>query len=121
MSVSVQKWCNNKTLEMYATSFENFHAAAGKLMVKIKTVLPEGSTKCWIRLSKRESHTPHVSTLRETLGEESTGMVFVDPTGTSMKYDMLQICRDAIGTAVCRIFVNAPCKNAWQKTGLMIE
>jgi len=60
---------------MYATSFENFHSAAGKLMDKIKTVLPEGSTQCRIRLSKRESHKPTISTLRDTLGEENEGMV----------------------------------------------
>ena len=66
----VLSWCrrgtNNKTLQMYAASFENFHAATGKLMDKIRTVLPEGSTKCRIRLSKRESHTPSVSTLRDS-------------------------------------------------------
>ena len=118
-------WCrsgtNNKTLQMYATSFENFHHAAGKLMDKIRTVLPEGSTKCRIRLSKRESHTPSVSTLLETLGEESQGMVFLDPTGIPMKYDMLQIYKDAIGTASCRIAVDAQYKNTWKKTGLVID
>ena len=81
----VLSWCrsgtNNKTLQMYATSFENFYAAAGTLMDKIKSVLPEGSTKCRIRLSKRETNTPTVETLHSTLGEESTGMVFLDPTG----------------------------------------
>ena len=106
---------------MYAASFESFHAAAGKLMDKIRTVLPEGSTKCRIRFSKRETHKPDVSTLRETLGEESQGMVFLDPTGIPMKYDMLQIYKDAIGTASCHIFVDAPSKNSWQNTGLVID
>ena len=106
---------------MYATNFENFHAATGKLMDKIRTVLPEGSTKCRIRLSKRETHTPHISTLHETLGEESQGMVFLDPTGIPIKYDMLQIYKDAIGTAACRISVDALYKNSWQKTGLIID
>ena len=106
---------------MYATNFEKFHDAAGKLMDKIKSVLPEGSTQCRIRMSKRESHTPSTSTLQETLGEESQGMVFLDPTGIPIKYDMLEIFKDAIGTATCRIAVDAPYKNSWRNTGLVID
>lgn len=34
---------NNKTLQMYATNFENFHTASMKLMDKIRMVLPQGS------------------------------------------------------------------------------
>ena len=90
-------------------------------MDKIKTVLPEGSTKCRIRLTKRETHTPHVSTLHETLGEESQGMVFLDPTGIPIKYDQLEIFKEAIGTASCRISVDASHQNAWQITGLVID
>ncbi len=103
-------WCrtgtNNKTLQLYATTFEQFHNASGKLMDKIRTVLPEGSTQCRIRFSKRESHTPTVSTLKETLGEESEGMVFLDPQGIPIKYDMLQIYKDAIASTACRIAVD---------------
>ena len=88
-------WCrtvlNNKVLQMFSTVFENFHHAAGELMDKIRTVLPEGSTKCRIRTSAREMHQPTTSTLLETLGEETTGMVFLDPVGVPMKYDQMQI------------------------------
>ena len=106
---------------MYATSFENFHAAAGKLMNKIKTVLPEGSTQCRIRLSKRETHTPTISTLRETLGEENEGMVFLDPTGIPIKYDQMEIFKDAIGAASCRIAVDVPYQKSWKRSGLVID
>ena len=82
---------NNKVLQMFSTVFENFHHAAGELMDKIRTVLPEGSTKCRIRTSAREMHQPTTSTLLETLGEESTGMVFLDPVGVPMKYDQMLI------------------------------
>ena len=104
-------WCrtglNNKVLQMFSTVFENFHHAAGELMDKIRTVLPEGSTKCRIRTSAREMHQPTTSTLLETLGEESTGMVFLDPVGVPMKYDQMQIYKDIVGTAHCRIHIDA--------------
>jgi len=92
-------------------------------MDKIRTVLPEGSTQCRIRFSKRESHTPQISTLKETLGEESEGMVFLDPQGIPIKYDMLQIYKDAIASTACRIAVDVPgqTKHTWQKTGLLID
>ena len=106
---------------MYATNFENFHMASTALMHKIRTVLPEGSTKCRIRMSKRESHTPTISTLHESLGEETEGIVFIDPSGIPMKYDMLQIYKDIIGAGACRIAVDTPRDNTWQQTELVID
>ena len=58
-------------------------------------------------MSTRESHDAAVSSLHETLGEEKVGMVFLDPTGVPMKYDQLGIIKDAVGTASCRIAVDA--------------
>ncbi len=60
---------NNKVLQMFGTTFENFHAAAGSLMNKIRSALPEGSTKCRIRTSAREMHQPATGSLLDTLGE----------------------------------------------------
>ena len=54
---------------MFGTTFENFHAAAGSLMNKIRSALPEGSTKCRIRTSAREMHQPATGSLLDTLGE----------------------------------------------------
>jgi len=56
-------------------------------MSKIRTVLPEGSTKCRIRTCPRESREPIVGTLHETLGEMNSGMVFLDPSGIPLNYD----------------------------------
>ncbi len=70
---------NNKVLRMFSTIFENFHTASTQLMDKIRSALPEGTTACRIRAAARESHRPRTGTLLETLGEESQGMVFLDP------------------------------------------
>ena len=72
-------------------------------------------------MSKRESHTPAVSTLYDTLGEESCGVVFLDPAGIPMKYDQLEIYKDAVGTAECRIAVDVPNKDSWQTSGLVVN
>ncbi len=117
-------WCrdgsNNKVLQMFGTIFESFHTAAGNLMNKIRAALPEGSTACRIRASARETHRPTTGTLLETLGEESTGMVFLDPVGMPLKYDQLQVYRDIVGTSACRIEVDAEGKTrgSWYPTRL---
>ena len=105
---------------MFGTIFESFHAAAGNLMNKIRAALPEGSTACRIRASARETHRPTTGTLLETLGEESTGMVFLDPVGMPLKYDQLQVYRDIVGTSACRIEVDSEGKTrgSWHPTGL---
>ena len=87
---------NNKVLQMFGTVLENFRAAVGTLMGKIRAALPEGSTACRIRASARETHRPTTGTLLETLGEERVGMVFLDPAGMPLKYDQLQIFKDSI-------------------------
>ena len=78
---------------MFGTIFESFHAASTQLMEKIKSALPAGATACRIRAAARESHRPTTGTLLETLGEESQGMVFLDPSGMPLKYDQLQVYR----------------------------
>lgn len=72
---------NNKVLRFFGTVFESFTTAAGQLMDKIKTVLPEGSTKCRIRFSARETHDPTTGTLLDTLGEETSW-----PISSTLKY-----------------------------------
>ena len=114
---------NNKTLRMFSTIFESFHSAAGSLMSKIKAVLPEGSTKCRIRASSRESHQATTSTLLDSLGEEKTGMVFLDPSGIPLKYDQLRIYKEVVATCHSRIEVDAQgvLPNTWRKTGCVID
>ena len=114
---------NNKVLQMFGTIFESFHSAVGNLMGKIRAALPEGSTACRIRASARETHQPTTGTLLETLGEESVGMVFLDPEGMPLKYDQLQVFKDIVGTAACRIKVDAAGQTlgSWQPTGLSFD
>ena len=78
---------------MFGTIVESYHAASTQLMEKIRSALPEGATACRIRATARESHRPTTGTLLETLGEESQGMVFLDPSGMPLKYDQLQVYR----------------------------
>ena len=110
---------NNKVLRLYSTIFENFNAAVGTLMSKIRSVLPEGSTACRIRASARETHQPRVGTIQDTLGEESCGMVFLDPTGVPLKYDQLQVLKEMVGVSARRIEIDAGGKapNTWRTTG----
>ena len=78
---------NNKILEFFGTTYEAFHGACGKIMEGFRDVLPEGSRRARIRMTRRESHQPTEGTLDETLGEEACGMVVVDASGHLMKYD----------------------------------
>ena len=140
---------NNKVLQMFGTIFDNFRMALGTLMGKIRGALPEGSTACRIRASARETHRPTTGTLRDTLGEERVGMVFLDPAGMPLKYDQLQIfkdccphvfkaCRpvqhthtksmapiqDIVGTTACRIKVDYSADKSasgWHPTGLTLD
>ena len=84
---------------MFGTIFESFHTASTQLMDKIRSALPEGTTACRIRATARESHRPiGTGTLLETLGEESQGMVFLDPVGMPLKYDQLQVYQNRTGS-----------------------
>ena len=60
------------------------------MMARIKSTLPEGNTKCRIRFSARETHNPTTGTLLDTLGTETTGLVYMDPVGVPLKYDQFQ-------------------------------
>ena len=50
-------------------------------------------------------------------------MVFLDPTGVPMKYDQLRIFKDIVGTARCRIEVDAQgrASNTWRRTNVVID
>ena len=72
---------NNRALEFFGTVFESYANATDTLMGRLRSVLPEGSTKCRIRATARESRDPLGSgTLMDTMGEETVGMVMIDPS-----------------------------------------
>ena len=47
--------------------------------------------------------------------------VFLDPAGIPIKYDQMEIFKDAIGTAACRIAVDIPHHKSWKASGLVID
>jgi hypothetical protein len=63
---------NNACLAFYGTIFEAYANASDTLMGRLRSVLPQGSLKCRIRASARESRDPtKQGTLLDTLGEET--------------------------------------------------
>ena len=74
---------NNKILGFYGSVLEKFDGACRKLMSRIKSVLPHGCPRARIRATSREVRRPRDGELGDTLGEEATGLVIVDPEGPS--------------------------------------
>ena len=70
---------NNKILGFYGSVLEKFDGARRKLMSRIKSVLPHGCLRARIRATSREIRHPRDGELGDTLGEEATGLVIVDP------------------------------------------
>ena len=54
---------NNKVLEFFGTAYEGFHGACKKMMERFRSVLPEGSRRARIRMTRRESLQPVEGTL----------------------------------------------------------
>jgi len=115
---------NNKVLEFYGTTFEAYANAADTLCGRLRSVLPEGSTRCRIRASARETRTPQTGTLMDTLGEETVGMVIVDPSCVSpMRYSQLKILSGIVGKSSVRIEVDRALDrdNVWRNMNASID
>ena len=69
------KCCHCNHYRWYGPDLANFDASCRKLMNTFNTVLPEGSLQARIRCSSREYKNVKESSLGESLGNESTGMV----------------------------------------------
>ena len=109
---------NNKVLEFFGTTYEGFHGACKKMMERFRSVLPEGSRRARIRMTRRESLQPVEGTLDDTLGEEACGMVVVDASGHPMKYDQLQILENAVASQHVRLEIDVPGAEGrgWKRT-----
>ena len=59
----------------YGPELATFDESCRKLMGTFNTILPEGSLKVRVRCTSRESKHLKESSLGETLGDETTGMV----------------------------------------------
>ena len=75
---------NNKVLEFFGTEYERFQNATESLVDRFRNVIPEGTHQARIRCSKREmldARRVGQGTLGDTLGDENTGLVLIDPAG----------------------------------------
>ena len=97
---------NNKVLEFYGGVLEKFDTACRKLMSRVKSVLPQGCPRARIRATSREIRQPRESTLGETLGEETTGLVVVDPEGHPLKYNQLSVYESIIAKQAVRVRID---------------
>jgi len=98
---------NNPVLDFFGTTFEAYQHATDTLVGRLRSVLPEGSTKCKIRATARQSREPvGQGTLLDTLGDETVGVVMVDPGCVSpFRYDQLEIMNGIVGQTALRIRV----------------
>ena len=108
----------NNPVCFYGQELEDFDRACKKLMAKIKTVLPEGSTRARIRATSRVSKTLQDGTVGETLGDEARGMVVIDYEGHPHKYDQLNIFKDIVAKEINILKIDAPRQNSrgWKRT-----
>ena len=116
---------NNKVLEFYGGVLEKFDTACRKLMSRVQSVLPQGCPRARIRATSREIRQPRESTLGETLGEETTGLVVVDPEGHPLKYNQLSVYESIIAKQAVRvrIDVDIPGKDGrgWKRSASSFE
>ena len=92
-------------------------------MGRLRSVLPEGSTKCRIRATARETREPVQGTLMDTLGEETEGFVMIDPTCIApMRFDQLRVLNGIVGKSSVRIVVqDALQNNSWRKVNAAVD
>ena len=108
----------NNPVCFFGQELEDFDRACKTLMAKIKTILPEGSTRARIRATTRISKTLQDGTVGETLGDEARGMVVIDYEGHPHKYDQMQIFKDIVAKEINVLKIDAPNKNGkgWKRT-----
>ena len=101
---------------------EKFDQACKTLMGKFKSIIPEGSHRCRIRATSRETRAPREGTLADTIGDEPRGMVVVDCQGFPMKYDQMAVMETVVARQTCRIEVDVPREGGgWRRTHSSLE
>ena len=113
-----------RVLEFYGTTFETYARATDTLVGRLRSVLPEGSTQCRIRASARETRTPQQGTLLDTLGEETVGMVLVDPACVApMRYSAMQVLSGIVGKSSVRLTLEDAQigEGGWRKVNAPID
>ena len=118
---------HNSVLTFFGTAFEAFQGAMKRVMAKFKSVLPEGSLRARIRVTRRETGRAQLQQvdgqLQDTLGQEACGMIVVDAEGMPMKYDMLNVCSDVVGRQMSRMELDVPCESGrgWKRSGAHLD
>ena len=87
---------------------ELYDSACRRLMERVKSVLPQGCPRARIRATSRETRQARDGTLAETLGEESIGLVVVDPDGHPLKYNQMEVYESIVAKQSVRIEVDVP-------------
>ena len=114
---------NNKILGFYGSVLEKFDGACRKLMSRIKSVLPHGCPRARIRATSREVRHPRDGELGDTLGEEATGLVIVDPEGHPLKYNQMDVYQSILAKQSVRIDIDIPGHEGrgWKRSGSSFE
>ena len=109
--------------QFFGNPMERFDAACRKLGDRIKAVLPQGSLRARIRATSREIRHTRDGTLAETLGEESIGLVVVDPDGHPLKYNQMEVLESIVAKQSVRIEVDVPGKDhrGWSRASCSFE
>jgi hypothetical protein len=95
-------------------------------MERFRGVIPEGTQQARIRCSRRETRDPTSvgqGTLADTLGEENTGLVLIDPSGGHpLMYDQIGILESAVASTHARIELEVGgLDRGWRRTGSSID
>jgi hypothetical protein len=109
--------------QFYGNELERFDSACRRLGERIRSVLPQGRHRARIRATSRETRQPKDGTLAETLGEESAGLVVVDPDGHPLKYNQMDVYESIVAKQSVRIEVDVPGEGGrgWRRAASTFE
>ena len=87
---------NNPVLRFFGSTFEDFSDACRTLAAKWKHLLPTGNNRVKVRMTGKDKVKVKETTLGQTLGEESTGLVIFDYEGHPIRYNQITIFEDIV-------------------------
>ena len=105
---------NNSVLRFFGSTFEDFSDACRTLASKWKHLLPTGNNRVKVRMTGKDKVNVKESTLGETLGEESTGIVIFDYEGHPIRYNQIAVFEDIVAKhKSIRCFCCCACVDMW--------
>ena len=87
---------NNPVLRFFGSTFEDFSDACRTLAAKWKHLIPTGNNRVKVRMTGKDKVKVKESTLGQTLGEESTGLVIFDYEGHPIRYNKIAVFEDIV-------------------------